>query len=261
MKILFKKHTSIVFLRTTLLLMMAFLSLAIDSIALGTSSKKLCKTPDSAPPLICSCAGEIFELYSPERGVFQQCCQGLFVCPCNKGDQLCGCGQCYDPKTSGCCGGTTPYSKKWEGCCDGTSYLLAYEACCNGIIVPKEACCGNQIINPEEEGCCNGTIYNTSTQACCHGKVVAGMTQIFLTPTGKEGRCACMVPSCFYAMIDDSSDPIFARACESQGVINFPNAICPDADIQIYQLESCGPKGNIRGCISKGLMLEAVCPW
>lgn len=119
--------------------------------------EKRCGDIAYEPQLQCDCAGVNFDLCRCEGDVFQQCCQGLFVCPCNEGDLLCGGNQCYDPKTHGCCGGETPYSKAWEGCCEGKTYLLAYETCCNGDIVPKGACCA-----PDTQECCGETICDQS---------------------------------------------------------------------------------------------------
>jgi hypothetical protein len=260
MKILPKKCTIAFFLRVSLLFLMTLPSLAMHSIPRCGLGEKVCGGICYKPIEICSCAGEAYNVCSPEGDVFQQCCEGLFICPCNKGDRLCGGTQCYNPQTRGCCGGTTPYSRLWEGCCEGTSYLLQYETCCNNQIVPKEACCCNKIIDPETEGCCNGVIYDLASQACCQGKVVAGIPYVLLTPTGQEGKCCVRDPSCFYAILDDASEPIFAEMCDSQGIIYFPRAICPDVSVQVYQLGGCGPKKKITHC-SKGFRLEGVCPW
>lgn len=261
MRVLFTKFTIVPLLGAFLLLEMVVPSLAVETLISCSNGKEQCGCICYEPKLLCPCAGVCYSLCSPQGDVFQQCCQGLEVCPCNKGDRLCGGVYCYNPETSGCCGETTSYSKKWEGCCNGTSYLLSYETCCDNKIVPKKACCSNKIINPKTQGCCNGVIYDLSTQACCNGKVKAGISAVSVIPTPIENKCCKRSSSCFYAMVEGSREPLFLQSCEAGEMIVFPHAICPDANVQVYQLERCGPSQPIKGCLSKGFILEGVCPW
>lgn len=264
MRVFFKKCTIASLLGAFLFLTMMVPSLAGKALISCPDGTERCGCVCYKPEPLYPCAGVCYSLCSPQGDVFQQCCQGLDVCPCNEGDRLCGGIHCYDPETSGCCGGSIPYSKKWEGCCDGTSYLLSYETCCENRIVPKEACCCNKIIDPKTQGCCNGVIYDLSTQACCNGKVKAGISAVRLIPTAKankSNKCCKRNPSCFYAIVDDSPEPFFPQSCEAGEMIVFPNAICPDANVQVYQLDRCGPSQPIKGCLTKGFILEGVCPW
>lgn len=257
MSTLFKK------IALTAVLIFAF---ALPSFAEGPccspcqGNEKHCGDIAYEPQYQCDCAGVDFPLCSREGDVFQQCCQGLFVCPCHEGDLLCGGNQCYNPKTHGCCGGETPYSKAWEGCCEGKTYLLAYETCCGGDIVPKDACCSNKIIDPDTQGCCNGVAYDYATHACCNGHVCPGIPRVRLTPTG-GAQCCTRDPSCFYATVDDDPEPFIARACDDGALITFPEALCPDAKVNVYQIGRCGESVEITGNAREGYKLQGVCAW
>lgn len=256
MKNIFKKILFLLLVSLTI----SFSSFAEAPCQMCQSEEKLCGGVPYVPQLQCDCAGVNYDLCSPDGKTFQQCCEGLYICPCNEGDLLCGGNQCYNPKISGCCGGNVPYSKEWQGCCEGDTFFLAYETCCDGEIVTKDSCCSNEIINPDKQGCCNGVIYDLSTQACCEGKIVPGIPRVLVKPTGGD-KCCKKHPVCFFATVDDCPEAYLVVPCDSTALVTFPTAICPNSVVQIHQLGRCGEEVNITGDAKNGFKLEGVCPW
>lgn len=178
-------------------------------------------------------------------------------------------GSCYngsDPCYDDC----TKESRLQAGqeCCINSStnrkvtYFPNINACCGGVVVPKESCCSGENItnssiygccpeapepggskyNRNAEGCCNNKDrYNIDTQECCNNTVINKDTQICCggkAVTKEQGKECC-----------SSSGTLYSPKCEectSDGVVPSDGY-----DSGCYE---CDPiKGPVSRCSKQGL--------